>query len=509
MDLSSKNRNIGIVLQYIQIGLHIIINLIYTPILLNILGQSEYGLYNLCVSVIAYLNIFSLGFNSGYLRFASKYKSNDDEEGIKRLNGLYLIVFGIIGAISLACGLIISHNASIFLNNSYSSFDLHTAKTLLTILTVNLSLSFPLSVFTSYITIQEKFIAQKTLNIVKVVLSPMLAIGLLFWGYGSIGVVIATTIINLSIEIVNVIYCMRHLKMKFCFNRFEKGLLKDIFVFCIFIAITQVVDQINWQADKIILGKFINASAVAIYAIGSVINNMYISLSSAISGVFTPKIYNIMNNTSVTDEQKNIQLTNLLIGVGRWQFVVLIFVLLGFIFFGKYFILKWAGEGYDMAYYVVLLLITSATFELIQSLNVDIRQAKEKHKFPAIFMLCVAVFNIMISIVLVMNIGIIGVAIGTAIATMVNVIVLDIYYYKHCGINMINFWKEILKLIPYTIVPIIVGVLFNVLWVINNPFVFILQVFLFIIVYAISLYLLGINNSEKQAIKSFIKKLKR
>ena len=108
-----------------------------------------------------------------------------------------------------------------------------------------------------------------------------------------------------------------------------------------------------------------------------------------------------------------------------------------------------------------------------------------------------------------MNIGIIGVAIGTAIATMVNVIVLDIYYYKHCGINMINFWKEILKLIPYTIVPIIVGVLFNVLWVINNPFVFILQVFLFIIVYAISLYLLGINNSEKQAIKSFIKKLKR
>ena len=481
MSSASKNRRIGIILQYLQIGLHIIINLIYTPILLKTLGQSEYGLYNLCVSVIAYLNIFSLGLNTGYLRFYSRYKAND-EEGIKRLNGLYLIVFSVIGVVSLVCGLLLAFNASILLNNSYPATDLHTAKILLIILTINLAISFPLSVFTSHITSQEKFIVQKTLNIFKVVLSPMMAIGLLLLGHGSIGVVIATTIINIFIEIVNVIYCLKNLNMKFCFKGFEKGLFKDIFIFCIFIAITQIVEQVNWQADKIILGKFINSSAVAVYAIGSVINNMYISVSSAISSVFAPKIYEITNIKMDTEQDNNIQLTNLLVDVGRWQFMVLVLVLLGFIFFGKYFISKWAGDGYELAYYIVLLLIIPSTLELIQSLNIDIRQAKGKHKFPAIFMLCIAMANIIVSIILVINIGIIGVAIGTAVATIINVVVLDIYYHKYCGIDIVKFWKEIFKLIPYTIVPIIVGVAFNTLWTINNPFVFMLQVLLFTIV---------------------------
>ena len=96
--------------------------------MLKILGQSEYGIYNLASSIISYLSLLSLGFGSSYIRFYSRYKVNNDEEGIKKLNGLYLTVFFIIGAISLVAGLLLSSNVSIFFNDTYSSGDFYIAK---------------------------------------------------------------------------------------------------------------------------------------------------------------------------------------------------------------------------------------------------------------------------------------------------------------------------------------------------------------------------------------------
>ena len=56
----SKQIKLGIVLQYMQMGLSILISLIYTPIMLNILGQTEYGIYNLASSIISYLSLLFL-----------------------------------------------------------------------------------------------------------------------------------------------------------------------------------------------------------------------------------------------------------------------------------------------------------------------------------------------------------------------------------------------------------------------------------------------------------------
>lgn len=55
-------------------ALGIVINLIYTPAMIGILGNAEYGIYSLVSSIIQYLNLFSLGFSASYIRFYSKYR---------------------------------------------------------------------------------------------------------------------------------------------------------------------------------------------------------------------------------------------------------------------------------------------------------------------------------------------------------------------------------------------------------------------------------------------------
>ena len=53
----------GIVLSFFSQIITIIVGLVYTPIMIRALGQSEYGLYQLVLSVVNYLNLMNLGFN--------------------------------------------------------------------------------------------------------------------------------------------------------------------------------------------------------------------------------------------------------------------------------------------------------------------------------------------------------------------------------------------------------------------------------------------------------------
>ena len=63
----------GVVLSYVSTAIMIVIQLLYMPIMIRLLGKSEYGLYSLVSSVVSYLSLFSLGFTGAYLRFFARF----------------------------------------------------------------------------------------------------------------------------------------------------------------------------------------------------------------------------------------------------------------------------------------------------------------------------------------------------------------------------------------------------------------------------------------------------
>lgn len=147
----------GAVLSYIAMGLGYIISIIYTPIMLRLLGQSEYGLYNLVSSVVSYLGLLNFGFGSAYMRYYSRYKVKAEKENIAKLNGMFIIVFSIIGFIAVLAGVVLVHNVDLIFGKKLTTKELNTAKVLMAILTFNIALSFPASVFHSYITANEEY----------------------------------------------------------------------------------------------------------------------------------------------------------------------------------------------------------------------------------------------------------------------------------------------------------------------------------------------------------------
>lgn len=508
MNSSSKQIKIGSIISGITIGINILISLIYTPIMIRLLGNSEYGLYNVVTSTISILSILNLGLGAGYVKFFSVYKSKNDIDSINKLNGLYIISFTVIGIIALICGLFITHNLKIIFNEGLTTSEYLLAKRLMIISTINLAISFPMNVFQIIINANEKFIFLKIVNCVQLLISPFVTIPLLLSGYGSIAIVMVSFILSLLIDFIFIYYVINILKYKLIFNNFEKGLLKKIFIFTSFIALEIIVNKINLNVDKLLLARYMNTFAVAVCSVSYGLYKNYSVFSTAISNLFIPRIHKIANSSKNT-KSINQTLQETFIKVGRIQFILLSLILTGFIFFGKEFINFWAGKEYHEAYYVALLLFIPSTIPLIQNIGIEIQRAKNIHKFRSVTYTLIAIANLIISLLLIPKFGVIGAATGTAISLLIgNGIIMNIYYYIKCDIDVILFWKNILGMSKGLLFPILFGCILNKLVLLVSIKTMLLKIFLYIIIYIISAWIFSLNNSEKELFINTINRLK-
>lgn len=505
MQKAVSQRKVGVILSYGSEAIQILTGLIYTPIMLRILGQSEYGLYQLVYSIVSYMNLFSLGFGSSYMRFYSRYKARNDHEEIARLNGMFLTIFTVIAIICIACGIVLLTNIETVLGGGLTETELATARILMIFMVMNMAVSFPASVFNCYITSQEQFVFQKGLVFLQRILNPFLALPLLLMGYGSIGMVSVTTLLTFSTFFSSVWYCIIKLKMKFMFKGFRFTFLKEMWTFTFFIFLNQIIDQINWNLDKFLLGRMVGTAGVAIYSLGAQINTMYMQFSTSISNVFVPKV-----NQIVAETNDNKTLSELFSRIGRVQFIILSLVLSGFVVFGKPFMIFWGGAGYEESYGIALLLIGPATVPLIQNMGLEIQRAKNMHKARSVVYLAVVLANVGLSVYLIRTLGVSGAAIGTAVSVTAGTIVfMNWYYHFRIGLDIVMFWKNIAKLIPAVLLSLMFGMVMRRFVAIHNVMILGICICVYTLVFGLAIWFLGMNQYEKQLFSNIFNRNKR
>ena len=499
---------LGSLLSYGQTLLSILIGILYTPVMIRLLGQSEYGLYNTVSSTIAMLTVLSLGFNSSYIRYYAQYKQRKDEDAISRLNGLFMLIFLIIGAVALGCGLVLTGNLEWIFAEGLTPEEYQKARVLMLLLSINMGISFPSSVFTSIISAKERYVVLKLIGMLKTVASPAVTLPLLLCGYGSVAMVTVTLCVSIIADLCYLCYTVGKLKCKFVFHGFEKGLFRDLLGFTVFLAINMIVDQINNNVDKFLLGRYCGTVSVAIYAAGHTLYNFYVMFSMSLAGVFTPRVHRLVQATGDDPARQKAELTGLLTKVGRIQFAILMLFATGLIFFGKPFIAVWAGEGYADAYYVSLLLILPASIPLIQNLGIEVQRAQNNHRFRSISYICMAILNLIMTVFLCQLYGAVGAAVGTAISlALANGLVMNIFYHKRCNIDILHFWKSILRMAVGLLPAILAGTALMLLLDMSRFWGLAAAIAGYALVYCGGLWLLGLNSYEKDLLRKPLKKL--
>lgn len=502
---ASKERRNGMILSYVSIIINSVIQLLYTPFLIKMLGQSEYGLYSLVSSIIGYLTIMDLGFGNAIIVYTSKYHAQGKKEDEEKLHGMFNLLFIGIGILAAILGFILYLNMDGIFSNSLNTHELAKAKIMMLILSFNLFITFAFSIYSSIISAYEKFTFKKILAIMDSLLKPILMIPLLFLGFKSITLIVVITIVNVFVCMSNYIFCRKKLNIKTKFKGFDKLIFKVILGYSIYIFLGEIVDKVNWNVDQCILGIVSGTTAVSVYSIAAQLNNMFILFSSTINGVFLPKISKMVAKNSSSED-----LSNEFIRIGRIQFYIVFLLCSGFIIYGKQFIRFWVGTKFNTSYYVALFLIIPLCVPLVQTLGLSIMQAMNKYKFRAITTSIMAIFNILISIILTKKFGPVGSAVGTAIAiTICNIIIMNYYYHKKLNLDIFRFWKNMFFMIIKYIVPIAIIIPFNIYFKINTAPLFALSIFIYTIMYMITSYLFVMNQNEKEQLNSFIHKIKK
>ena len=496
---------VGSIITYINLIISTIIPLLYTPIMLRILGQEEYGLYSLSNSVISYLTLLNFGFGTAIIRFISKFRVEGDHDKIEGVTGLILSIYGIIAIIVCIVGFLLTKGTGLFFGTGLTVNEIQRLKVLMIVMTVSTAISFPVSVLSSVSVAYEKYIFRKMVDMIATIATPILNLIVLFLGYASIGLAIIGLGIQLIYGIIFIWYCKQKLNVVPRFKDMPFYMVKEILGFSIYVFASSIIDMLYWATDKVLIGAVLGTVAVAVYNIGGTFTSMLQNMSSAISGVFGTRV-----NMMVFGNQSMEKLSELLIRIGRLQYYIVSLILSGYIVFGQIFIDVWAGKDYSQAYIIGLLTMVPLAVPLIQSIAFSVISAQNKLKFRTIVYALIAVLNVIGTILAMPKFGIIGAAACTAVAFIVgNGILMNWYYWRVIKLDIIGFWKNIIRISIAPVIMVVVGtVVLRVITVKNLWMVLILGV-MYVVLFGIASWILEMNDYEKSLVTSMFHKIKR
>ncbi|WP_347862244.1 oligosaccharide flippase family protein [Salimicrobium sp. PL1-032A] len=329
----------GAVLSYLSIAVTLIVTMVYTPVMIRLIGQEEYGLFVLIGSVVIYFSKMDLGLGNAVVRYVAQNKAANNKKYEAILNGNFLLLYSLGSVLVLIIGLGIYVNTEALFGSSLTNDQLVKAKVMVLIITITFIFALPMQIFRSIVKAYERFVVEKTITIISNVLRPIIILAFLFNGYGAVTMIVITSVLNITSLAYFWYFTYFHLGVKINLRKVNYSLLKEILIYSSFIFLNVIVDQIYWQTDQIILGIVAGTVPVAVLGIAMQFIRVYLMFSTAMSGLFLPRVSQI----ATSEKDNTAKISSLFIKIGRIQFLILAYIFGGFVLIGKPFIEVWAG----------------------------------------------------------------------------------------------------------------------------------------------------------------------
>lgn len=430
--MKRNGARIGALMSYILILLNTAYGLIVTPFILKQVGSADYGVYRTVASMSASLAVLDLGFSGTVLRFVAKFNAEKNRTKINEYLGMALIQTFVVSGIFAIVGLGVYFAIEPIYSSKFTPSELHLTKQLYWILLANIGLTFFDNVLFGVIAGHNEFGFANGMKIL-LLLAKTAVIYVFLPLFGSVIVVVAAqTAITALTLLAYYLFIHYRLKIRFIFGKWDKALFKESFGYTLLLFAQSVVIQFNGNVDNMVIGAVRGTGMVTVYSFAITIYNMYEQLSYSISGVMLPTVTHRIHDGATSRD-----LEDLVIRVGKIQFLLLGAILCGFVALGKEFFAAWLGAGYEDCYLLALILMIPVTIPLIQNVCISILRARNLMGFRTLSLLYATAFNVVFTIVGTILYGYFAAAIGTALSTVIGSIVsMNIYYKRKLGMNV-------------------------------------------------------------------------
>lgn len=466
----------------------IIIGFIAQKIFINILGSEYLGINGVFTNIISMLCLVEVGFGPAIVYNLYKPIHDNDIETIKSLLKFYKKIYTIVAIIILLFSFILMPFLPFFITDISIDINLNLIYILFVIDSV---CSYLLAYKRSVLYANQKNYIINIIHILYILILNIVQILILVYTKNYYLYLISKIIIGILENIVIVLFVNK--KYNYVLDKnvksLDKNIENDIFTKVKALIVHKIAGFVITGTDNIIISKFIGIIVVGLYSnYYLIIKALNVLFGQAITAL-TPSLGHLLVEK---DYDKNYQVFKKVRFINFW---IVCITGTGLLLVMQSFITLWLGSEYLLGISTLLALVLNHYSQLTRNTYMTFKEAAgiyyEDRRVPIVE----SITNIVASIILVKLIGLPGVFIGTFISSLV----LWLYSYpKYVYKKLFNrsYKKYADETIKYFILFILISLISFVISKIINPYSFIINVIITMLVPNIILFILYRKTDE-------------
>lgn len=492
-----SQRRYGAVLSYASLALNIAAAFVLTPILVQMLGKGQFGLFSLMSSITAYFLLADLGLNDTVLRYIVRYMRTS-REALGVFLGVTTVGYAIVVTL-MGIGAAVGYT---FLDPQHwpklTAQELDDFRFMYVVGMASAGLVLLTNPIGALMAAHQKFVAIQTLAIATRLLSAVLIILYLQFGHSVRTVFVLNNVVQASICLFEILYVMIVIRPPLLLRPVSGAYVREKLGYAGPILIVVIVEMIYWRLDNIIIGSMVGTAGLAVFSIGVLFQKHLEKLATTISKVWVPKLL------ARLEAGRDPEATTMGVAtIARLQLLIVLPVLGGVIFFGRDFLRLWLGEGFEAAWPIMLWTLIPYAIEVVGNVRNVILQVRGIYWQRAAAIIAFAILNVVVTVVLVRRIGILGAAIGTGAGLICGYIYVQWLLWRRTEYRPALFYRSLFRGIWIAIPQMAVAGFALSLWPTATWVDFIAKAAIFSAAYALTVWLVGMNRTERGYFLSF------
>jgi O-antigen/teichoic acid export membrane protein len=413
------------------------------PFMIRKLGDTWYGVLTLVQVLTGYYYLVDFGLATAVTRYVSLYITKKDVLNTNMIINTSLVIYIVMAFLICLITFVLAGFAGYFVSDQTV---LETVRIIIVIMGLNLAFEFPFKAFAGIVGAYMRYDLLSASHLFTLTLSTVLTVVFLNKGYGIIAIAVIGFICS---QISNVLFFFiakwLFQDLKVGRKYFQKEKVRELFGFSVWSFVIQIGDQLRFRVDSFVLVWAYNAAVVTHFSIGANLANHLKNFISKATNFLTPLFTKYFAENNINEIRNKLLLAtkiNAILAVFGGGLIIII---------GQSFIHRWMGENYIDAYPVLVILIIAVAIVTIQTPSNNVFMAIAKHKFFAITNIVEGVSNLAISLVLVKQYGMVGVALGTLIPVIISrLIILPMYLAKCVELPLAKYYINIFSVVAIT-----------------------------------------------------------
>jgi O-antigen/teichoic acid export membrane protein len=388
-----------------------LIGFVATPIVLGHLGKPAYGAWALIAAMIGYSSLLDLGVGLTTMRMVAERAHLSDREELRAIVNTGLVIYGIAGAIALVAGV----GSSSVLAGAFHirGFLHHDFVIAFTLMAVALGLTFPSGLYTGINQGFGHFREQNLIVIGQALLGTATTIVIVLAGGGLVPLAIGWTVSVLLGFAAKVVYAAKAFAILPNPRHFDRRLGRMLLGVSAWMFIINIANKLIWNTDAVVVGNVLGTVAVAHYAVALGPATAVRTVTDQFNSVTFTAAASLRAQDQTLGLQRLLLEATRVVAICIGPFVVL------FLLWGVQFLTLWVGPSLASSAPTLVLLVVGMLASAVQATATQVLLAFEFQRRMAWVAIAEAVANLGCSVVLAHNLGIEGVALGTAIPTTI------------------------------------------------------------------------------------------